>query len=190
MVLSQCCDKSDKLIMNRKKCFAHIIWLLIIILSRWDYAEAKRLAPRDVEPIIHNGVKYAAPHWAAFNSYMDHNGGYIEAWDVKTGAKLWHLEIYHVEYNPHLEGDVQDVFITSLSIQDEKLVVVNERNEVFKIDLNTKNVLKDSAVKQESKKVTFGGMLSMVLLIGLSVFLIAIIYFPIIYFLWRGRKSC
>jgi hypothetical protein len=86
---------------------------------------AKRAAPKPVEPIIHNGIKYVA------SSKM----GYVESWDLRTNQRLWEKKVYDVTINPFLEEDVQWVFITSLSIQNGKLIVVNEAGGKYTIDL-------------------------------------------------------
>lgn len=102
---------------------------------------AMRFPPKDVEPVIYNGIKFTAPHWA-YQHGGKQNGGYVEALDAETGKKLWGLRVYKVEYDLSMETDVQDIFITSLSIEDGKLIVVNERKDTYEVDLATKKVEK------------------------------------------------
>ena len=45
---------------------------------------------------------------------------------------LWEKEVYTIEKDPALESDVQDVFITSLNIENKKLIVVNEKGEFLR----------------------------------------------------------
>lgn len=101
--------------------------------------QAKRAAPVDVPPLVHNGVKYAAPHGAVMNR-LGQNGGVIEARDEKTDTVLWRLKVYEAKRDPNKEQDVQDVFITALEIKDGKLHVTNERGEKFAVDLKEKTV--------------------------------------------------
>ena len=68
--------------------------------------------------------------------------GYVEAMDLKTRKKLWELQIYTVEYDRGLEPDVQDVFITSLAIKGSQLIVTDEHNEIYEVDLQTKKISK------------------------------------------------
>lgn len=101
---------------------------------------AKRAEPKEVEPAIYNGVKYLAPHFK-------HNGdqferGYIEAWDIQSQKKLWELQVYKLNYDKKFEQDVQDVFITSLTITDDKLLVTTERNDVYEVNLQSQKVRK------------------------------------------------
>jgi hypothetical protein len=46
----------------------------------------------------------------------------------------------NIDYDPKLEQDVQDIFITSLAIKNDRLVVVNERKESYEIDLQTRKI--------------------------------------------------
>ncbi len=59
---------------------------------------------------------------------------------------LWNIPIYAITYDPHLERDVQDVWINSLSINASEncLVVKTERDGVYHVDLLTQTI---SAIK-------------------------------------------
>jgi hypothetical protein len=79
----------------------------------------KRTAPATVTPVIHEGVRYVAPN-------DDGRRGYIEAWDVQTNKKLWELTVFTNPIDPKFEEDVQWVFIESLSIRNDTLIVTSE----------------------------------------------------------------
>jgi hypothetical protein len=98
-------------------------------------AWAKRMAPKEVKPVVHDGVKYTAPH---------DNGrkGIVVALDEKTGKKLWDAVIYKVKIDSNLEEDVQWVFISGLEIKGDKLIVNNEKSENYSMDLKTHKVEK------------------------------------------------
>jgi hypothetical protein len=102
---------------------------------------AKRSAPKDVPPVVFEGVRYEAAHWVVVKRKRI-AGGYVEAFDVKTNKKLWSVKVYSTEYASGLERDVQEVFITSMAIENGKLVVVNERDETYDVDLKTHRVTK------------------------------------------------
>ncbi len=102
---------------------------------------AKRSAPKEVKPVIYEGVRYSAPHWVIANGKRI-AGGYIEAFNAKTNKKLWRLKVYEIKYGPQLEKDVQDVFITSMTIEKNHLVVENERNEEYEVDVKSRRVTK------------------------------------------------
>lgn len=70
------------------------------------------------------------------------NGGYIEARDLKTNEVLWGIQVYETQTDPKLETDVQDVFITALSIDGDTLKVSNERGEIYLVALATRKAIK------------------------------------------------
>jgi hypothetical protein len=97
-------------------------------------ASAKRVAPKNVPPVTHRGVKYVFPHFSSENGKSRH-GGVVEARDERSDALLWKLTVYEVWHKPWLESDVQDVFITSARMENEALIVTNERGEAYEIDV-------------------------------------------------------
>jgi hypothetical protein len=124
-----------------KGTFCLAIILVTAIVIEIPTVTAKRQVPQEVKPEIYKGVKYVAPHWS-FISGRKQNGGYIEAWDARSGKKLWDLKVYEVRYDPLLERDAQDVFIVSLRIENDKLIVVNEKGERYEVDLERREVKK------------------------------------------------
>jgi hypothetical protein len=101
---------------------------------------AKRAAPQSVTPLVFEGVRYEAPH---FSNPCGQNGGCVVAYDVATGVRLWFLTIYCVTYDPGVESDVQDVFITSLTSGDGVVLINSETDHHFSIDLGTRSVSGD-----------------------------------------------
>ena len=93
----------------------------MLILMHLSSGECKRIAPAEAKPVIHNSIRYTAPHWGIAEGH-EQNGGLVQAWDVKTRKMLWEIQVYKTEHNDKLERDVQDVFITSLTIKDGKLL--------------------------------------------------------------------
>jgi hypothetical protein len=89
---------------------------------------AKRRAPEPVTPVVHEEIRYEAPI---------ERMGWVEAWDVKTGATLWDVQVYKVDVDPNLERDVQEVYITKLEIEGGDLLVTDERDREFLVDLKT-----------------------------------------------------
>ncbi len=117
-----------------------IISILILLCTLpFFLAQASRLPPEEVKPVIHDGVKYIAPHWGFYKD-REQNGGYIEAWDAEKDELLWELKIYGIKYSKELESDVQDIFIVSLEIKDKKLTIVNEVGDKFIVDLDTHEI--------------------------------------------------
>ena len=104
-------------------------------------AVAKRKAPAEVPAIKTAEAIYSVPHFGFRNGTGD-NGGVIHAHHPKTKKLLWSIQVYKTIYKNNLEGDVQDVFIKSLSYDGDHnlLIMSDERSRVFVINLATKRV--------------------------------------------------
>jgi hypothetical protein len=106
-----------------------------------DAPKAKRAAPAKVAPVAFGGVRFEAIHWGKARG-LGQNGGYIAAIDPPSNKELWTLKVYDVAYDPDLEGDVQDVFITAMSkaLFGQKLNVTDERGRTYVVDPATRTV--------------------------------------------------
>jgi outer membrane protein assembly factor BamB len=113
--------------MNRKSA----LLALCLVLAGVVATSAKRAAPRAVAPVVADGIRYSAPLEAM---------GFVVAATPDTGKELWRVRIYEVRVDPNLERDVQDVFITSLTVKDGTLIITNERGESYALDLKTRKV--------------------------------------------------
>lgn len=91
-----------------------------------------RSGPKEVEPVKHKDVTYSAPH-----NLM----GTVLAADAASQAELWRKRIYGVDYDFACETDVQDVYITSLAIQGDELVIQDESHREFRLNLESLQVL-------------------------------------------------
>jgi hypothetical protein len=114
------------------KKFSLISSLLLATLL----AEAKRGAPAEVLPVTVGNIEYSAPHRNGTHRKM----GLLEARDLKSGKLIWSRQIYAVKYDPDLEGDVQDVFIKSITVEGNNLIITNDRNSKYQLDLNSLEV--------------------------------------------------
>jgi len=124
--------------------------LLPLVFLGAIHAYAKRSPPAEVPPVTYQGIKYSAPHWGAFNGRKQ-NGQYIQARSAETDKLLWELRIYEVKYDPKLESDVQDIFITSLKVVEGHLEVTNEAQDKFVVDLSKRKVIKGAKRVYEGK---------------------------------------
>ena len=104
-------------------------------------ALAKRIPAPVVEPVVHEGLRYTVPNDKG-------TVGYVVAWDVATGMQLWKKTIFRKCICPFLEHDVQWVFIKQMRLDGQRLVVVNERDKTYGLDLKTRRVKK---MKQQSQ---------------------------------------
>jgi len=110
-------------------------------------APAKRAAPPEVEPVVHNGIRYVARN-------DDGRRAYIEAWDIQANRKLWELTVFTNHIDPKLEEDVQWAFINKLSVRDGTLIVTSERGDKYQIDLETKAITKSDAARSPPPDAT------------------------------------
>jgi len=101
----------------------------------------KRSGPDPVDPVRSGGIRYEAMPWGKARG-LGQNGGYVAAIDEKTGDELWLLKVYDVTYDGDMEGDKQDVFVTSLEVDraGRRLTVENEAGDRFTVDLETRKV--------------------------------------------------
>jgi hypothetical protein len=89
---------------------------------------AKRTNPPKVSPIECAGIRYVAPN-------TDGRTGFVEAWDIRTGRKLWTATLFKNRINPGLEEDVQWVYIKTMKVTGDKLVATDERGRTHVVDL-------------------------------------------------------
>ena len=128
---------------------AVIVFSVAILL--WPAsALGKRGAPKPVPSVVWQGIEYRAPLDV---EYM----GYVQAFEVASGRKLWETKVYHVLIIPVLEEDVQWVFISGMQLQDGKLLVRNENGKSFRLDLTTGRV--DGAMRYRASWFVVAAML-------------------------------
>jgi outer membrane protein assembly factor BamB len=103
--------------------------ILVGILCLPAAGGAKRIAPPIVKPVVVNGIKYVAPNDQG-------TIGHVQAWNIKTGKKLWDKKLYQIKLDRKLETDVQWVFIQELTVNGDRLRIVNEKQQAFTVKLN------------------------------------------------------
>jgi hypothetical protein len=129
---------------RRMDMFRKTAIVALLVLTAVGIAEAKRVAPKDVAPVTKDGITYSAPQGQM---------GFVVAKTAK-GDMLWSRQIYVVKFNPDLEKDVQDCFITTLALDGGKLIVTNEQTDQFELDLDNLavRVIKGKAVLDRGKR--------------------------------------
>jgi hypothetical protein len=78
---------------------------------------AKRQIP-GVEPVESKGIRYEVIKAARSRGFAQH-GGVIAAIEVKSGKELWTLQVYTVSFDAQEEQDVQERYITSMSMSPD-----------------------------------------------------------------------
>jgi outer membrane protein assembly factor BamB len=104
----------------------------LILLPFCSFVYAKKIsfgnASPKIAPLIYKGIKFIIS-----NTIKDNKVGYVQAWDLKTGKKVWEKKVYSVVKIPFFLEE--DIFIISLSIEDGRLVVVSSDGREYKIDI-------------------------------------------------------
>ena len=119
--------------MTTAQRMTRFVWLSMLMLPLT--ALAKRTPAPVIEPVVHGGVRYTVPNDRG-------TVGYVVASDVVSGKQLWRKTIFRKCICPFLEHDVQWVFIKQMRLDDGRLVIVNERDKVYSLDLKTRKVKK------------------------------------------------
>jgi hypothetical protein len=98
---------------------------------------SKREGPDPVAPLVVGNVRYEVPHWIDQMGGQQ-NGGFLVAYDLATNERLWVLQVYETAYDPQRERDVQDVFITRLSLGDKdgELQVEDEDGHKYLVNIH------------------------------------------------------
>lgn len=110
---------------------------------------AKRVAPPEVAPVILDGVRYTQ---VIGRESIDGQVGGLLAACRADGEALWTMKVYDNRRQPHLEGDVQDVFFRSMSVEaDGRLRIVNERGVTFLVDVRARSATSAGTVDQSSE---------------------------------------
>jgi len=112
--------------------------MLLLCLFAAICAWAKRVPPKDVPPIVVSGIRYSA-HGDGKNSYIVANN--------LNGKEQWRVKVFHTRIEFWRgEEDNQWVFISDLKSAGNSLLVRDEKNRCYSIDLNTTR--KESTVRQ------------------------------------------
>jgi hypothetical protein len=107
------------------------MWVCAALLLPAARVAAKRSAPEPVHPIVVGSIEYSSPGWPI---------GFIIATDTRTRREIWRKRIYRVTIDRALERDVQDVFITSLTLERGNLFITDERGRRYALELTTHSV--------------------------------------------------
>ena len=131
--------------MNKKVIIIIIIVLVVLIAGVYYYNQmktnnlsdgnsidnesAKRLGAKKNEPVFYQGLKIISTYEViGAEGGLNEGSGRVIAFDKNTEKLIWETIVYTVNYDPAEEKDVQDVYITKLSIENDKLIVIDELN--------------------------------------------------------------
>ncbi|MFH0854755.1 MAG: hypothetical protein V1891_04690 [bacterium] len=99
---------------------------------------AKRANIEYPDKIIIKNIEYKASYEMG-NLFQK---AYIEARNIETDKIIWKKEIYQITLNPIMEQDVQWVMIIKVEMEDNKLLISNENEQNFLLDLETLEIEK------------------------------------------------
>lgn len=68
------------------------------------------------------------------------DGGYVVAFKESSDEPLWCVQVYETEYSDGFEKDDQEIFITEMSVEGDRLTVKDERDRTHSICLKTRTV--------------------------------------------------
>jgi hypothetical protein len=105
---------------------------------------AKRRAPPKVAAVTLDGVRYEQAVLARAEADGGQRTGYLAAYKGASDERLWRVRVYELKIDPHLEGDVQDVYFASMTASPDghELLIANERGDRFAVDVRTQAVRK------------------------------------------------
>ena len=107
--------------------------MLLAILILHVPAYAKRANIEYPDKVTIGIIEYEANYEYSNKAQI----AYIEAKNINTKVILWRKSIYEVLLNPRLEQDVQWVMITEIKEKSNKLLIHNEKKEIYSLDLKT-----------------------------------------------------
>ncbi|MBN2652269.1 MAG: hypothetical protein JXR63_07795 [Spirochaetales bacterium] len=112
------------------------VFFVIFILLSFNSLSAKRAVPKEVQSIEYQGLRYVAIE-CGWEVDIRQNGGIIEIWDIEKNVLIKRKIIYRIRYNPFIERDVQDIFITKLDISEDGnfLIITDEKERIYYMNL-------------------------------------------------------
>jgi hypothetical protein len=117
-----------------KKAFLIIIGTLLSFCTIAQLAH-KKIGPVEVQPVVYGQLTLTAP---------TNKMGYIIAYD-SAGREAWNVRIYKVHHDVFLENDVQGVYINNIQLRGNNLLIRNDVDEDYLLDLKTLIVTKISS---------------------------------------------
>ena len=106
-----------------------------------DQPNPKRVGPAEAPSLTVGDTRIDVINWGR-NDGFGQNGGILRAVNTNTHATLWTIKVYSITYDPALESDVQDIFITSLRKAwfGNKLLITDDHGQKYSVDLATRAV--------------------------------------------------
>lgn len=89
---------------------------------------------------------YLEEIYIRFHTFMpnkENSRGWIQVFDRQTRYPLWELQVYRIDYDPYLEQDCQDIFMTRVEVtpDGQSLWIEDEAGRRHKVDLQQRKVV-------------------------------------------------
>ncbi len=117
----------------KKKTFC----LIILVLVSLSFVFAKRRPPPEVPPIVYNGYEYNA----GYTSGLFSGEGLVSVKSIENFKVEKYISVYRIWYNPFMELDVQQVFISKMELMNDNIIrIINEHGNEFYLNLKSYKV--------------------------------------------------
>ena len=101
---------------------------------------ASRIPPPKVTPIVIGNIRIEQIK-NGLNAGFEQMGGYLAAYNVDNDELFWSLKVYDNLRSNDMEGDVQDVFFRTMTLQPNgNLIIENEKRVKYEVNIETKDV--------------------------------------------------
>jgi len=97
------------------------------------YALQDQTVP-DPDYVIHHGVRYEAHNYGQVHG-RDQNGGYVQAYDMGSGARLWEKQVYNTNDVIAPTELAHDVYIARIDVKDSVLYAITDGGHIFAFPL-------------------------------------------------------
>jgi hypothetical protein len=113
--------------------------------------QASRPPAPQIQPIEYKGVRYEQDRLDA--SKGDQNGGYLAAFDPKTGRKLWRLQVYQVSDHSAAGVDNLGRYFRSMRLISgrDEIEIENESGGRYLVDLTKRTSTLVSPLESATK---------------------------------------
>ena len=95
-----------------------------------------RKAPADVQPVELDGVRYEQVMSPAAHD-LDGDAHYLRAVRISDGETLWIEPVYKIKVDSSKNRGVQSVYFETMTIDDGKILIRNEKGVYYSVDPKT-----------------------------------------------------
>ncbi|MBN7818488.1 hypothetical protein [Bowmanella yangjiangensis] len=120
-------------------CVLHARGAEAFLENTMSAKSSSRIPALVVEPIVVDGIRYEQVKNGLMAGF-EQMGGLLAAFE--QDQRLWVIKVYENQRDPAREGDVQDVFFKSMTLEADglHLRIENERGRVFRVNRETRQV--------------------------------------------------